>query len=294
MNLTLKDKIKKTREKFKSSLENIFLKDKKREELIEDLEELMILADVGWDSTQKIINSIKGKIKGNFSLDQVKQIIEDEIINILSKSPNKLNFGEPKTVIMMVGVNGSGKTTCTAKLAKYLKKREKKVMMVAADTFRPAAIEQLLIWGEKIGIPVFKNFTSKDPASVVFDALKTKEIDVFLIDTGGRLHTKINLMQELEKIARVCARQIKGAPHEVLLVLDAGVGHNALFQAREFLKFTGLSGIFVAKLDGTAKGGCVIGISEELGLPIKFIGVGEGEDDIIEFSPEEYAKALLQ
>jgi len=294
MNLTLKDKIKKTREKFKNSLENIFLKDRKREELIEELEELMILADVGWNSTQKIINAIKGKIKGDFSLDQVKQIIEEEIINILSKSPNKLIFGESKTVIMMVGVNGSGKTTCTAKLAKYLKRKKMKVMMVAADTFRPAAIEQLSIWGEKINVPVFKNFTSKDPASVVFDALKAKEIDVFLIDTGGRLHTKVNLMQELEKIARVCARQIKGAPHEVLLVLDAGVGHNALYQAREFLKFTGLTGIFIAKLDGTAKGGCIIGISDELGLPVKFIGVGESEDDIIEFSPKEYAKALLQ
>ncbi len=195
---------------------------------------------------------------------------------------------------MLVGANGSGKTTCTAKLAKYLKKRNKKTMMVAADTFRAAAIEQLSIWGQKIDVPVFKNYSSKDPASVVFDALKTKEIDVFLIDTAGRLHTKLNLMQELEKISRIVARQIEGGPQEVLLVLDAAVGHNAVFQAREFLKFSGVTGLFLAKLDGTAKGGCAIGISDELKLPVKFIGVGEGEDDILEFSPQEYAKALLR
>jgi fused signal recognition particle receptor len=294
MTLNLKDGIHKTREKFKNTLEHIFSAYRKKEELLEEIEELMILADVGWDSTQKIISSIKEKLKENFSLDQVKQIIENEIIKILTKSPNKLNFGKSKTVIMMVGVNGSGKTTCTVKLAKYLKKKNKKVMMIAADTFRPAAIDQLSIWGEKIGVPVFKNFVSKDPASVVFDALKTEEIDIFLIDTGGRFHTKVNLMQELEKIARVSGQQVEGAPHEVLLVLDAGVGHNAIYQAREFLRFTGLTGLFVAKLDGTAKGGCVIGISDELELPIKFIGIGEGEDDLLEFSPQEYAKVLLQ
>ncbi|MCP2598309.1 signal recognition particle-docking protein FtsY [Candidatus Aminicenantes bacterium AC-335-L06] len=265
-----------------------------KEELIEEIEESLILADVGWNSTQKIINSIREKIRVQFSPEEVKRIIENEIVSILTKSPINLNFGKSKTVIMLVGVNGSGKTTCTAKLANYLKKRKMKVIMVAADTFRPAAIEQLLVWGEKIGVPVFKNYTAKDPASVVFDALKIKDVDVFLIDTGGRLHTKINLMQEVEKIARICARQVKGAPHDVLLVLDAGIGQNAIQQAREFLKFTGLTGIFVSKLDGTAKGGCVIGISDELGLPVKFIGVGEGEDDIMEFSPEEYARALLR
>jgi fused signal recognition particle receptor len=294
MSSGLKDKITKTRNKFKYTLEQILFKDKEKEQLLKEIEELLILADIGWSSTQKIINSIENELKVNFTLEEIKNILEKEIINILTKKDNKLNLGDSKSVIMLVGANGSGKTTCAAKLANYLKKRNKKTMMVAADTFRAAAVEQLYIWGERLNIPVFKNYKAQDPASVVFDALNTKEIDVFLIDTAGRLHTKINLMQELEKIARVTARQINGAPHEVLLVIDAGFGHNAIFQAREFLKFSGVTGLFVAKLDGTAKGGCVIGISDELNLPVKFIGIGEGENDILEFSPQEYAKALLR
>jgi len=196
----------------------------------------------------------------------------------------------------MVGVNGGGKTTSAAKLAARASRQGRKVMMVAADTFRAAAQEQLVLWGRRLNIPVVKGQYGADPASVVFDALqsfKAQQADLLLIDTAGRIHTNANLMNELEKIRRVAGREVAGAPQETLLVLDASVGQNAIPQAREFLKFSGLTGIFLTKLDGTAKGGAVIGIADELGLPIRFIGVGESEEDVLEFSPREFVEALV-
>jgi fused signal recognition particle receptor len=196
----------------------------------------------------------------------------------------------------MVGVNGGGKTTSLAKLAHRYRKKENSVLLVAADTFRAAAQEQLTIWGKRLNIPVVKGQYGADPASVVYDAIqsfKVKGYDYLMVDTAGRIHTNVNLMNELEKIRRVLSREIEGAPHESLLVLDASVGQNALIQAKEFLKFSGLTGIFLSKLDGTAKGGSVISIVDELKLPIKFVGVGEGEKDLLDFSPQEFANALL-
>ena len=197
---------------------------------------------------------------------------------------------------MMVGVNGGGKTTSIAKLAIRYKKEGKSVLMVAADTFRAAAQEQLELWGKKLNIPVIKGQYGADPASVVYDAIqsfKARQSQLLLVDTAGRIHTNTNLMNELEKIKRVISKEIEGAPHETLLVLDASIGQNALTQAKEFLKFSSLTGIFLSKLDGTAKGGSVISIVDELKLPIKFIGIGEEEKDILHFSPQEFARALL-
>jgi fused signal recognition particle receptor len=197
---------------------------------------------------------------------------------------------------MMVGVNGGGKTTSAAKIAALERRRGRKVMMAAADTFRAAAQEQLALWGRRLGVPVIRGQYGADPASVVFDALqslKAQQADLLVVDTAGRIHTDTNLMNELEKIRRVIAREIAGAPQESLLVLDASVGQNAIHQAREFLKFSGLTGVFLSKLDGTAKGGAVIGIADELSLPIRFIGIGESEEDVLEFSPREFVEALL-
>jgi len=195
-----------------------------------------------------------------------------------------------------VGANGGGKTTSLAKLAASEKTAGRNILLVAADTFRAAAQEQLNIWGKRLNLPVIRGQYGADPASVVYDALQSfqsKDYDLMLVDTAGRIHTNANLMSELEKIRKVIAREIEGAPHEVLLVLDASIGQNALHQAREFLKISGLSGIFLSKLDGSAKGGSVISIVDELELPIKYIGIGEGPEDLLPFSPVEFAAALL-
>lgn len=197
---------------------------------------------------------------------------------------------------MLVGVNGGGKTTSLAKLAQYFKDRGKKIQLVAADTFRAAAQEQLTIWGKRLGLPVIRGQYGADPAAVVFDAVQSFKAhggDLLLVDTAGRVHTNANLMNELEKIKRIIAREIPGAPQEILLVLDATIGQNAIVQAREFLRFTGITGIFLTKLDGTARGGSVISIADELRLPIKFVGIGEQAEDLALFSPEQFAAALI-
>ena len=239
---------------------------------------------------------IRQKSKKNDSFIVLKKILEDEICKILSQFPTYFNLNNNHTVIMMVGVNGGGKTTSIAKLAIRYKKEGKSVLMVAADTFRAAAQEQLELWGKKLNIPVIKGQYGADPASVIYDAIqsfKARQFQLLLVDTAGRIHTNTNLMNELEKIKRVISKEIEGAPHETLLVLDASIGQNALTQAKEFLKFSSLTGIFLSKLDGTAKGGSVISIVDELKLPIKFIGIGEEEKDILHFSPQEFARALL-
>lgn len=292
----LKEKLAGTRETFKERFEEILRSSKTRDEILDELTESMILADVGVTSTEKIIDSIRQKSKKNDSFQTIKKILEEEIVKILCQFPNDFNINDSRSVVMMVGVNGGGKTTSLAKLAYHYKDQGKSIMMAAADTFRAAAQEQLALWGKKLNIPVVKGQYGADPASVIYDAiqsLKARSLQLLLVDTAGRVHTNVNLMNELEKIKRVVSREIEGAPHETLLVLDASIGQNALIQAKEFIKFSGLTGIFLSKLDGTAKGGSVISIVDELKLPIKFIGIGEGEKDLLRFSSREFVRALL-
>ncbi|MCK4646108.1 MAG: signal recognition particle-docking protein FtsY [Candidatus Aminicenantes bacterium] len=292
----LKEKLAGTRETFKERFEEILRSSKTRDEILDELTESMILADVGMTSTEKIIHSIRQKSKKNDSFQTIKKILEEEIVKILCQFPTDFNINDSRSVVMMVGVNGGGKTTSLAKLAYRFKDQGKSIMMAAADTFRAAAQEQLALWGKKLNIPVVKGQYGADPASVIYDAiqsLKARSLQLLLVDTAGRVHTNVNLMNELEKIKRVVSREIEGAPHETLLVLDASIGQNALIQAKEFIKFSGLTGIFLSKLDGTAKGGSVISIVDELKLPIKFIGIGEGEKDLLRFSSREFVRALL-
>ncbi len=292
----LKDKLSRTRKIFNDKIKEAFKSPKKREDILNDLMESLLLTDFGIAASEKIISNLKEKSKKTDSFPAVKQLLADEINGIFSKFSSKLNTNPSGTVVMFVGTNGGGKTTSLAKTAYHFKKKGEKVLMVAADTFRAAAQEQLSEWGKKLNIPVIKSSYGSDPAAVTYDAIqsfKAKQYQILLIDTAGRLHTNINLMSELEKIKKIIAREIQGAPHEVLLVLDASIGQNALHQAKEFSKFSGLTGIFLTKLDGTAKGGSVISIVDELDLPIKLIGIGENEKDMLEFSPQEFTQALL-
>ena len=292
----LKEKLARTRKTFKDRFDELLQSNKKLEEILDDLTETMILADVGPSSTEKIINNIKQKCKKTDTFQKVKKVLEDEIIQMLSRHSPEMKLSSNLSVVLMVGVNGGGKTTSIAKLACLYKQKGKNILLVAADTFRAAAQEQLVLWGKKLEVPVVKGQYGADPASVVYDAIqssRSRQSNLLLIDSAGRIHTNTNLMQELEKIKRVIEREIEGAPQEILLVLDASTGQNALIQAREFLKFSGITGVFLTKLDGTAKGGSVISIVDELNLPVKFMGIGEGEKDMLHFSPEEFARALL-
>lgn len=292
----LKEKLSHTRSTFKIKFDDLLKTQKEREDILSVLEESLILADVGVGTTDKIITAIREKSKKSDTFTTISEILKKEIERTLSLFPIEMNLDRFRSVVMLVGVNGGGKTTSLAKLAYFYKNQGKNCLLVAGDTFRAAAQEQLSIWGKKLKIPVIKGQYMADPASVVFDAIqsfKAHDYQMLLIDTAGRVHTNVNLMNELEKIKRIISRELEGAPHEVLLVLDASIGQNALIQAREFLKFSGISGVFLTKLDGTAKGGSVLSIIDELGLPIKFIGVGEGKKDLLSFSPEDYANALL-
>jgi len=292
----LKNKLKRTRQTFLEKFEDFLQSDKNREEILDALHETMILADVGVSSTEKTITAIQQKTKKSDSFLIIKNILEAELIEILSKYSSDFDLNPNQSVVMLVGINGGGKTTSIAKLAYLYKKKGRQILMVAADTFRAAAQEQLVLWGKKLNVPVIRGQYGADPASVIYDAIqsfKTRQSDLLLVDSAGRIHTNTNLMQELEKIKRVIHREIEGAPQEILLVMDASIGQNALIQAREFLKFSGITGIFLTKLDGTAKGGSVISIVDELELPIKFIGIGEDEKDILTFSPQEFVSALL-
>ncbi|MEA3421588.1 MAG: signal recognition particle-docking protein FtsY [Acidobacteriota bacterium] len=296
MIVNLKGKLTRTRKSFIGKFDELLRSKKNRAEILDELTESLLLSDVGINTTENIIESIRQKSKKTDSFLIIKKILEDELINRLSQFPTGFYPDYSRSVIMFVGVNGGGKTTSLAKLAYYYKNQGKNILMAAADTFRAAAQEQLMIWGKKLNIPVTRGQYGADPASVTFDAIqsfKARNFHLLLIDTAGRIHTNVNLMNEMEKIKRIISREIKGAPHEIFLVLDSSIGQNALIQAKEFLKFSGLTGIFLTKLDGTAKGGSIISIIEELQLPIKFIGVGEKEEDIMPFSPKEFVKALL-
>lgn len=291
----LQAKLNRTRQVLQEKIQNLRRGQISGEKALEELAEALILADVGVATTEKIMANLKKRWKENPSL-QLEQALKQELLALLGSEPAPLNLDNFPVVVMFVGVNGGGKTTSLAKLANYLKKQGRQVILVAADTFRAAAQEQLHIWSQKLNLPLIRGQYGADPAAVVFDglrSLKARQADALLVDTAGRIHTNTNLMAELEKIRRVISREISGAPHEVLLVLDASIGQNALSQAREFLKFSGLTGIFLSKLDGTAKGGAAVAIAAELHLPIKLVGIGEGEEDMLFFSPQEFVNALL-
>jgi fused signal recognition particle receptor len=261
---------------------------------IEALEELLISADVGLPATERIVAAVRSRSRRGESL---RDLVKDEIRQIFDGVERPAPNGHHPHVTLIVGVNGTGKTTTIGKLANLLKASGKSPLVCAADTFRAAAVEQLEIWARRAGVDIIRAPEGSDPASVVFDAIqsgKARGRDPILVDTAGRLHTRVNLRNELDKIRRVAARATEGAPHEVLLVLDATVGQNGLQQAREFTSVAGVTGIVLTKLDGTAKGGVAVSIAHDLKLPIRYVGVGEGIDDLIPFSPQDYVDALFQ
>jgi fused signal recognition particle receptor len=292
----LREKLSRTRLAF-HRIEELFQSGAGRDEILGGLSEALILADVGVSTAEKILEALRAGTRKGDPREDLEKALRAELEAILSRPESRpTSGGDGPAVILMVGTNGGGKTTSTAKLAARFAGQGKKVVLAAADTFRAAAQEQLVLWGKRLNVPVVRGNYGADPAAVVFDAiqsLKAQKGDLLLVDTAGRIHTNTNLMNELEKIRRVAGREVPGAPQESLLVLDATIGQNAIFQAREFLKFSGLTGLFLTKLDGTAKGGAAIGIVDELRLPIRYIGVGESEADIVEFSPREFVEALL-
>jgi fused signal recognition particle receptor len=263
-------------------------------ETIEALEELLISADVGMAATERIVTAVKTRARRGESL---RVLVKDEITKIFDAVERPVANGHSPQVTLIVGVNGTGKTTTVGKLANLLKNSGSQPLVCAADTFRAAAVEQLEIWARRAGVDIIRAKDGSDPAAVVFDAIqsgKARGRDPILIDTAGRLHNRVNLMNELDKIRRVAARAADGAPHEVLLVLDATVGQNGVQQAREFTSVAGVTGVVLTKLDGTAKGGVAVAIAHDLKLPIKYVGVGEGIDDLIPFSSQDYVDALFQ
>ncbi|NTW07243.1 MAG: signal recognition particle-docking protein FtsY [Syntrophaceae bacterium] len=296
----LKSGLKKTREILTTDIDDLLFGSKTLDEnLFNELEELLITADMGPQFVNDLIEDVQDRMKRKElqNAGQVKKILRDRMVAILQKIdlPLKVPKGQP-FVIMAIGVNGSGKTTTIGKLANMLQKDDHEVMLVAADTFRAAAIEQLEIWGTRVNTPVIKQKMNADPAAVVFDALarvKAGYSGVIIVDTAGRLHTRVNLMEELKKIKRVMGKEMPGAPHEILLVLDATTGQNAVIQAKMFKEEIGATGIVLTKLDGTAKGGVVVRIASELGLPVRYIGVGEKMDDLRPFNSDDFVSALL-
>ncbi len=261
---------------------------------LEALEEALIMADVGVAATNDIVEAVRARARRGESL---RTLVKDEMRRILAATTTPQTNGARPHVVMVVGVNGTGKTTTVGKLANQYRQAGKTTLICAADTFRAAAVEQLQIWADRAGVDIVRAREGSDPAAVVFDALaagKARGRDLVIVDTAGRLHTRTNLMTELDKIRRVAQREVPGAPHEVLLVLDATVGQNGLAQAREFTSVAGVNGIVLTKLDGTAKGGIALAIAHDLKLPIRFVGVGEGLDELLPFSPDEYVDALFQ
>jgi fused signal recognition particle receptor len=263
-------------------------------ETVEALEELLISADLGVSATNRIIAAVTSRSRDGASL---RDLVKQEIRDVFAAVDRPAAAGARPQVTLIVGVNGTGKTTTVGKLANLLKSQGKTPLICAADTFRAAAVEQLEIWAQRAGVDMIRAREGADPAAVVFDAItsgKAKGRDPILIDTAGRLHTRVNLMNELEKIKRIAAREVAGAPQEVLLVLDATVGQNGVSQAREFMDVAGVNGIVLTKLDGTAKGGVAVAIAHDLKLPIRYVGVGEAIDDLVPFSADEYVDGLFE
>lgn len=281
-------------------------KSKVDEDVLDDLEEVLITSDVGVPTTLKIIERIEDRVARDkyINASELNSILREEIVDLLMESnsqddyvlPENMGEGDPY-VIMVVGVNGVGKTTTIGKLANMFKKAGKSVYLGAADTFRAAAVEQLVIWGERVGVPVVKQNMGADPASVAFDAVssaKANKADVVIIDTAGRLHNKVGLMNELSKIKNVISKVVPSAPHEVLLVLDGSTGQNAFEQAKQFTAATDVSALAITKLDGTAKGGVVIGISDQFKIPVRYIGIGEDIDDLQLFQRKDFVESLFR
>lgn len=296
----LKKGLSKTRENFTNKIEKLIIGYADIDEkFLEELEETLITADVGVTTADELMKSVRQGIKKKEikTPDDLRPFLAKEIAAMLANDESETRMAKTgPTVFLIIGVNGAGKTTTIGKLSAYYKNEGKSVMLAAADTFRAAAIEQLEIWGSRTGATVIKHEEGSDPAAVAYDAVqaaKARKIDVLIIDTAGRLQTKSNLMEELKKINRVIKRELTDAPHETLLVLDATTGQNAVSQAQLFTKAAPVTGVVLTKLDGTAKGGVVIGIKNQLAMPVKWIGVGEKEDDLRPFVAEDFAKALF-
>ncbi|CAM3415762.1 signal recognition particle-docking protein FtsY [Cytobacillus oceanisediminis] len=298
-----KDGLTKTRDNFSNKVNDLVSRYRKvDEEFFEELEEILIQADVGFDTVMELVEELRREVKRKNIQDprEVQAVISEKLVEIYEGAgevSTELNIQpDGLTVILFVGVNGVGKTTTIGKLAHKFKNEGKSVLLAAGDTFRAGAIEQLEVWGERVGVDVIKQGAGSDPAAVMFDAVqsaKSRKADILICDTAGRLQNKVNLMKELEKVKRVIEREVPGAPHEVLLVLDATTGQNAMIQAKTFKEATDVSGIVLTKLDGTAKGGIVLAIRNELEIPVKFVGLGEKMDDLQEFNAEQYVYGLF-
>lgn len=295
----LKTGLTKTKKNIVERVESILLSRTIDESAIEDIEEVLITSDIGAEATNEIVRLLREKVGAGEvrNSDDVKSYLKDEMALLLGKSQPLVTFGEKPFVILTVGVNGVGKTTTIGKLASRFISEGNSVILAAADTFRAAAIEQLEIWAKRSGADIVKHQSGSDPAAVAFDAVeaaKARGIDIVIIDTAGRLHTKSQLMDELKKINRVIKKSIPDAPQEILLIVDATTGQNALRQAQIFNEAIGITGIALTKLDGTAKGGIIFAIKKELGIPVRLIGIGEGVDDLKDFDPEDFVTALFE
>ena len=295
----LKQGLNKTKISIDDKINNVFSNFRKvDEDLLEELEEALIMSDIGMETSVQIINNLRTRAKKEKIEDEesLRKALREEMESMLSQLDNSLNIETTPAVILVVGVNGVGKTTSIGKIANKLQKQGKKVMLAAADTFRAAAVEQLEIWANRVGCDIVKKEEGADPASVVFDAIrqaKANNVDVLICDTAGRLHNKKNLMDELSKINKIIDRELPNSSKETMLVIDGTTGQNAISQTKAFKEIVNITGIILTKLDGTAKGGVVLGISNENKIPIKFIGVGEQIDDMEEFNAEEFVKAII-
>ena len=297
------DKIKagltKTRENLNNTLGNVFAANEIDEDFYDELEESLILADLGTSATIRVVTRLRQRVNNNNikSVAAAKEALKDILVDVLNVGDTRLQLDSHPAVMLVIGVNGVGKTTTIGKIAKQLTDQGKKVLLVAGDTFRAAAADQLEIWAERSGTGIVRQHEGADPASVVFDGIqsaKAKNVDVIIIDTAGRLHNKQNLMNELNKISRIVTRELPNASKEVLLVLDGTTGQNGLIQAKTFKEIAGVTAIAVTKLDGTAKGGIVISVADALQIPVKFVGVGEQVDDLMPFQAREFVEALIQ
>jgi len=295
----MQDSLSRTRQSFFGQITSLLGANEITAETWEELEELLILADVGAGTTIEIVDRVRERVNQErvLSAARVKEMLKEELLAKLNVEGPPVPGRVPLRVFLIVGVNGSGKTTSIAKLAyRYRELLDRKVMLAAADTFRAAAIDQIKLWGERLGIEVISHQPGADPGAVVFDALQAaqkRNVDVLIIDTAGRLHTKFNLMQELKKVRNVIAKALPGAPHETLLVLDGTTGQNALSQAKHFKDAVEVTGVIISKLDGTAKGGMVFSVAQDLQLPVHYVGTGEKMEDFVEFYPEDFVDGLF-
>lgn len=295
----LKEGLSKTRKGITEKIDQVLVSfGKVDEELFDELEEVLVTSDIGIDTAIRIIEGVKKKVKEGKVTDpiKVKSLLKQELLEILGEYASKLDIEPSPAIIMVIGVNGVGKTTSIGKIASMLKKDGKKVIIAAADTFRAAAIDQLQVWADRVGVEMIRQAEGSDPAAVIYDAVqaaRARKMDVLICDTAGRLHTKKNLMEELKKVSRIIDKEMPNAKRENLLVLDATTGQNAVQQAKTFSEVTDISGIVLTKLDGTAKGGIVIAIKSELDIPVKYIGVGEKLDDLQPFNAKDFIEALF-